>query len=217
MMMNNITMTLYDISMPITYEMSVYKGKESKRPILTAVSDFNTGSVYESKLELNLHTGTHIDRALHMIPEGTTMESLNLEQVITHCKVFDFTFVLDKITKEHLKTKQINEGDFVLLKTRNSFENILEQDFVYLDSSGAEYLKELKIKGVGIDSLGIERNQPEHETHQHLLGSDIVILEGLVLKEVEEGEYYLFSQPINIIGAEASPVRAILLKPEGNA
>ena len=210
--MINDNFKIYDISMKITRDMAVYKGKEDKRPNLVTVSDFNTGSAYESVLEMNMHTGTHLDRSLHMIPGGTRVDSLPLEQVITKCKVLDLSSCVDKITASDLKDKDINEDDFILLKTRNSFEDILEGDFIYVDDSGAEYLRDKKIKGVGIDSLGIERSQPEHPTHVKLLEADIVILEGLCLEEIEEGEYFLFAAPIYVPDAEAAPVRAVLLR-----
>jgi arylformamidase len=205
-------MLIYDISMPITKQMPVYKGKEEKRPNITVAADFSTGSVYESILTMNLHTGTHLDRPLHMIPNGSTLETLELSKVITRAKILDLTSVNDKITADDLKHKNIEEGDFVLLKTKNSFEDILENQFIYVDRTGAEYLKEMKICGVGIDSLGIERNQSEHETHIMLLNEDIVILEGLCLSEIEEGDYLLIAAPVKLVGTEASPVRAILLK-----
>lgn len=87
-------------------------------------------------------------------------------------------------------------------------------EFVYLDKSGALYLKEKEIVGVGIDALGIERSQPDHETHKILLEAGIVILEGLRLKDVEEGEYFLYAAPLKIKGAEAAPTRAVLIKEE---
>ncbi len=205
-------MQIYDISTPIMPSMPVYKGKEEKRPELRVVSDFNTGTVYESKLHMNLHTGSHIDRSLHMIPEGTTVETLHLSQVVTPCRVLDLTKVREKITMEDLAGKEIPDGSFLLLKTRNSFEDILEKEFVYLDKTGAEYLKGHRVIGVGIDSLGIERNQPEHETHIQLFEIGAVILEGLCLKDIEEGEYLLSAAPIMIRGAEAAPVRAYLIK-----
>ncbi len=205
-------MRIYDISMPILPSMPVYKGKEEKRPELSIESDFKTGPAYESKLHMNVHTGTHIDRPLHMIPGGATVESLDLAQVVAPCIVLDLKEARDKITKEELIGKEIPEGSFVLLKTRNSFEDILEKDFIYLDRTGAEYLTEHKVIGVGIDSLGIERSQPEHETHIRLLGSGAVILEGLRLMDIEEGEYLLSAAPILIEGAEAAPVRAYLIK-----
>jgi kynurenine formamidase len=45
-----------------------------------------------------------------------------------------------------------------------------------------------------------------------LFEAGITILEGLRLNGVPEDEYILFAAPINIVGAEAAPVRAILLK-----
>jgi arylformamidase len=205
---------IYDISMPINHNMPVYKGKEEKRPLLKTVSDFVTGTVYESKIEMNLHTGTHLDRTLHMKPDGNTIETLDIKELITKCKVLDLTAVQDKITAKELSSKQISEGDFILLKTRNSYENILERDFIYLEQSGAEYLVQQRIKGVGIDALGIERAQPGHETHLQLMEKGIHILEGLRLKDIEEGEYLLLALPVNIEGAEAAPVRAVLMEVE---
>mgnify|MGYP001399894313 CR=1 FL=1 len=213
MLIDTKSFKIFDISMPITRFMPVYKGKDQKRPIFGIDSDFSSGTAYETRLEINLHTGTHLDAPLHMIPDGYTMEKIDLSKVVTDCKVIDLTDVKDKITGEDLHRFHIIEGDFILLKTRNSYEDILEKDFVYLDKSGAEYLKDLKIKGVGIDALGIERNQPGHETHICLFGSDIVILEGLRLKDIDEGEYLLSAAPVFIPGAEASPVRAYLIRP----
>lgn len=208
----NFRMKLYDISMSISGDMPVYKGKASKRPAVKVESDFNSGTVFESRLEMNLHTGTHIDAPLHMLERGGTIDKLDLKKAVTNCKVFDLRSVEDRITKEDLDSKNIVEGDFIILKTKNSYQDILENEFIYLDKTGAEYLSNIKVIGVGIDSLGIERNQPEHETHKALLGSGIIVLEGLRLKEVEEGEYLLIAPPINIVGAEAAPVRALLMK-----
>lgn len=204
-------MKILDISMPITEDMNVYKDDPSKRPVITVVSDFTNGPAHETKIEMNVHTGTHIDMPLHMLENGQTIEDINLEKVLTKCKVFDLVHVEEKISAEHLSGKTISEGDFILLKTKNSFVKNPGKDFIYLDKSGAEYLAGKKVCGVGIDSLGIERNQPGHETHKILLSSEIVILEGLFLKDIEEGEYFLSALPINVPRAEGAPVRAVLI------
>ncbi len=212
MIVNSKDLKIFDISMPINHSMPVYKGREAKRPIISLDSNFDTGSSYETRLEMNLHTGTHLDTPKHMILSGYTLKELELSKVITDCKVFDLTDVRDKITDMDLMKLDIKEGDFILLKTRNSFEDILENEFVYVDRDGANYLAKLKIKGVGIDSLGVERDQPDHETHISLFNSDIMILEGLRLKDIEEGEYLLNAAPIYIPESEAAPVRAYLIK-----
>lgn len=212
MIIDTNSFKIYDISMPITHSMPVYKGRDFKRPIISIDGDFSTGSAYETRLEFNLHTGTHLDTPLHMVPNGYTLEKLDLSRIITKCKVLDLTNVDEKITDKELSSLNINEGDFILLKTKNSYEDILENNFIYLDKTGAKYLIDKKIKGVGIDALGIERDQPDHETHIGLFSSDILILEGLRLKDVDVGEYFLSAAPLLIPGAEAAPIRAYLLK-----
>ena len=151
MIIDTNKMKLYDISLPITATMAVYKGKKEKKPIIRTERDFTQGSAYESRLEMNLHTGTHIDRPLHMLPGGETISSLPLSQVVTPCRLLDLTAVKDRITKEDLLQKDIPEGSFLLLKTRNSYEDLLETDFIYLERTGAEYLQQLRVIGVGID------------------------------------------------------------------
>jgi arylformamidase len=205
-------MKIIDISMPIHKDMPVYKGRASKKPSILVESDFSTGSAHETRIEMNVHTGTHIDTSLHIIPGGSTIDSLDLARMVTPCKVLDFSEISeDRISLQHLENKNITADDFILLKTRNSLEDILETEYVYLDKSGAEYLRDIGINGVGIDALGIERAQPEHETHKILFGADIIILEGLQLRDVEEGDYFLVAAPIYIAGAEGAPVRAFLI------
>jgi arylformamidase len=203
---------IFDISMSIRHDMAVYKNKEEKRPEIKILQDFSNATSYESYLGMSVHTGTHIDMPLHMVENGATMEYLDLNKVITKCKVFDLSEVSDRITKLDLMKKDISAGDFILLKTKNSFSEEFENEFIYLDKSGAQYLKEKGISGVGTDGLGIERAQPDHETHKQLFASEIVIIEGLRLSDIEEGEYSLIALPIRIEGVEASPARVVLIK-----
>jgi arylformamidase len=209
--MNIDTSKVYDISMPITHDMPVYKSKEEKRPLLAAQSTFATGSSYESVITMNMHTGSHIDSKLHMIEGGATVESLDIKELLTKCRVLDLSECTFSIGKEDLVDKNIQSGSFILLKTKNSTDDILEKDFIYLDRSGASYLAEMNIAGVGTDGLGIERNQSDHKTHLVLMNKGIHILEGLRLADIIEGEYFLSALPILIPGAEASPIRAVLI------
>jgi arylformamidase len=62
---------------------------------------------------------------------------------------------------------------------------------------------------VGIDYLGIERNQPAHETHITLLKAGVVIIEGLRLANVTPGGFTLHCLPLHIVGSDGAPARAI--------
>ncbi len=82
---------------------------------------------------------------------------------------------------------------------------------MYLEASGAKYLTEKKIKAVGIDYLGIEHSQPGHPTHETLMNGDVIVIEGLRLGHVQKGNYFFVCLPLNMIGLEAAPARAILM------
>lgn len=203
---------IYDISMPIYPGMSVYKNKPEKQPEIEASEKSSPVYIKESRLHLDAHTGTHIDAPSHVVPGGASIDSIALERLIGKCKVLDLTGTPGGINQVDLNGENIGKNDFILLKTKNSFAKEFEFDFVYLSEQGAKYLAGLGIRGVGIDALGIERDQPGYPTHRILFDARIVILEGLRLKDVEPGEYWLAALPMSLTDTEASPVRAVLIK-----
>ena len=203
-------MRIIDISMPISEQMSVYKNKDEKRPKIETKQQAN---ITETLLNLDAHTGTHIDAPLHIIPGGDTISRFHLEQLICPCRILDFSKVSGGISREDLITKEVVSGEFILLKTKNSFVEGFQFDFVYLKEDGAKYLAELPVMGVGIDALGIERDQPGHPTHKFLLEKSIPIIEGLRLKDAAwEGKYLLIAAPLSLVNTEAAPARVVLLE-----
>lgn len=205
-------MSLYDISMAVSPEIITYKNNPANKPVFETQADFTNSSHYETKVTTNLHTGTHIDAPLHMIEGGATMDAYELSRFITPCRVLDLTHVVGKITKEDLIPFAPKAGEFLLFKTKNSWDEAFNFDFVFLAGDGAAYLAEVGIHGVGTDALGIERSQPDHETHKALLGQGIIILEGLRLKAVPAGAYQLIALPVKLSGTEAAPTRAVLIE-----
>jgi len=203
---------IYDVSMTIENQMQVYKNKDDKRPNIETTRDFETSSAMESKITMDMHTGTHLDMPLHFVEGGNSLETLDLNRVFTKCRVLDFTHINDKITRNDLEDKEFKGNSFILLKTKNSLIDDFDFKFIYLAEDGAKYLKEKNIYGVGIDSLGIERDQPEYGTHKTLLEAKIIIIEGLRLKDISEGDYTLVALPLKIKGVEAAPLRAVLIE-----
>ena len=201
----------YDVSMPIDEKMAVYKNREENRPRLEIKRDFNAGA-RETSLTLYMHAGTHVDAPCHFLPEGDRIHTLPVEEVIRPCRVLDMTSAAEKIVPADLQGKDIRAGEFVLFKTKNSYVDEFDPKYVFLDTAAAEYLVAQGVRGVGIDAFSIERDQPKHPTHRLLLREKIVIIEGLRLAEVSEGEYLLIALPLAIVGAEASPSRVVLVK-----
>ncbi len=204
-------MKIYDVTMKIHPNVQVYNNKESKKPVFETVADFKDSGHRETNVTLNVHTGTHIDFPLHMIEGGQTSSSLDFKKYIREIKLFDLSHVNDAITVEDIKDLHINQGDFILLKTKNSFEDTFNPNFIYVKKDAAEYLASLHISGVGVDGLGIERGQQGHPTHLSLMMESIDIIEGLRLKDVEEGTYMMYGQAIPLQGIDACPMSVILV------
>ncbi|MDX1806809.1 MAG: cyclase family protein [Paenisporosarcina sp.] len=202
-------MKMHDVTGTIYEGMTVYKNKPEKQP---KMNQGTNGYVTETRLELDVHTGTHIDAPRHMVVDGDTFETISMDDLVGQCKVFDLTQVEDGISKKDLERFEIQKNDFVFFKTKNSFEDTFNFDFIYLAQDGAEYLSEIGVRGVGIDTLGIERSQEGHPTHKTLFAKKIIIIEGLRLKEINQGEYFMVAAPLKLEGTDGSPARVLLFE-----
>ncbi len=204
-------MEIIDITMPIESGMPVYKNRKEKSPEFYMEKIFEEDGFNESSVKINLHTGTHVDAPLHYLKDGCDAASLPQENFLGLCRVIDFTDIQESITEKEIEKIDFEGIDFVLFKTRNSLETLID-DFIYVDESAANILKGKKLKGVGVDALGIERDQKGHPTHKMLLEEGILIIEGLELGNVLPGEYFFIVLPLKIKAAEAAPARALLIK-----
>lgn len=208
-------MNYIDISWPISSDMTAYKDRSVVRII--PIKSFEHDAVRESLITLGSHTGTHIDAPAHFIENGVTTDVLSLDATIGPCVVIDMTHCGQSITYADLiaVTDCIKKGSRILFKTRNSVRtptDPFDATFVYIDRQAALYLAELQVQAVGIDYLGIERNQKGHETHIALLSAGVVIIEGLRLEHVTPGHYFLYCLPLALVGTDGAPARAILVK-----
>jgi len=207
-------MRVIDISWPISKATTGYKDRSIFA--IDEVKNFNRDGARETSLHLSSHSGTHVDAPSHFLKEGKTIDEMPLERTIGDCVVLDMTTCAERITRDCLiaHDNDIVEGGIVLLRTTNSDLSATDKfspHFVYLESSGAIYLAEKKIKAVGIDYLGIEHSQPGHPTHENLMHGSVTIIEGLRLGHVQPGQYFFVCLPLYVIGTEAAPARAILM------
>ena len=207
-----VMMRIHDVTRLISEDMTVYKDRESKKIKRTIVADYEKADYYESRMDMDMHCGTHIDAPLHMIKGGDTIEKYDLSKFIGDCKVFDLTDVDEAIRKKDIENLDIQKDDIVIFKTKNSFDQGYNPKFVYIEEDAAMYLSQKGIKTVGIDAMSIERDKKEHPSHKIILGANIGVIEDLYLKNVGQGQYFLSALPLNIRDSEASPIRAVLIE-----
>lgn len=211
-------MKLYDISLPISSDLPVWPGDPpvSFTPA-RSISDGDQCNV--TKIQMGVHTGTHIDAPYHFFEDGARTESIPMETFIGPCLVVDLD-ADDLIEKKDFLNYDIKGHSRVLIKTRNS-DNWARNDpafikkYVALGIDAARYLVENDIVLVGIDYLSIESfGSDGNPVHKLLLQNNITILEGLNLSGIKAGTYELLCMPLKLQGCEGAPSRVLLRKAE---
>lgn len=207
-------MKIYDITIPISDEVPIYKGDPTVQ--VDAPKSMSAGDgVNVSHICFGLHTATHVDAPNHFIDGTRRVDELDLDRLIGRCRVVELDEGVDAIGPEHLG--DLNDVTRVLFKTKNSsFWNEPEKgfrtDFAYVSLDAARILAD-KVKLVGIDYLSIEEfGSKDHAVHITLLEKEVVILEGIDLREVPPGDYELICLPLKYKGGEGdgAPARTIL-------
>lgn len=189
--------------------MPIYKGNPGVGlERVEAIADGDSANV--SELSLGVHTGTHVDAPVHFIDGAPGAEGIPLDALVGPAVVVDATGV-EALGEAELEGLGIPEGaERVLLKTRNSElwnRDTFTRDFLRLDGSGARFVVSRAIRTIGIDYLSVG----DHEAHRALLGAGVVPVEGLDLRRIEPGEYTFVCLPLDVVGSDGAPARAILI------
>ncbi len=198
-------MEIIDISVPIRTGMVTYPG--DPQVLLERVESIPDGaSANVSRLDLGVHTGTHVDAPVHFFEGTAGTDQLPLDVLNGPCQVVE-TPRLDESAAESVPAGT----ERVLFKTPNSEIWALEafpDEFERFDGAGARALVARSLKLVGVDFLSVG----DHEAHRTLLGAEVVVLEGLDLRGVDAGSYELHCLPLQLVGSDGAPARAILVK-----
>lgn len=206
---------IHDISVTLGTESIDYPGDTaySRNLIMNSVDSFCN----LSRLEMSCHSGTHLDVPFHFYNDGKTLDDFQVTDFIRRVHVIEIMDP-DKITASEVDWSLISPGEGVLFKTRNSRDGLVRSgkfvpDFVYLSQDAAKKVNECKAALVGIDYITIEQFGVEHfHSHLEVLGQGVFVLEAINLEGISEGVYTLMCLPLKLSGADASPVRAILIE-----
>lgn len=210
-------MKIYDITVPISKQVPVYEGDPNVQ-LETAKSLSKGDGVNVTSLCMGAHTATHVDAPNHFIEGTRKVHELELEKLIGFARVVEIDQSVTAISAEDVKNANLQGVERVLFKTRNSQfwnnqESGFRKDFTYIEPEAARELVNLGVKLVGIDYLSVERFASEgHPTHVTFLEKEVIIIEGLDLREVSAGDYELICLPLKIVSetGDGAPARAIL-------
>jgi arylformamidase len=207
-------MTIYDISILLGEEDAVYPGDTPFSR--EAISSIPRGDGFElSTITLSAHAGTHVDAPAHFLEGERSIDSYPVQSFILPAHVVEIED-LESIKPGSLDEVDMREGEAVLFKTHNSISGLARggaflENYVHMSLEAAQLCIEKGIRLVGIDYISIDRyGSLDAPVHRRLLENEVLILEGIDLKEVPKGRYTLICPPLRIKGCEASPVRALL-------
>lgn len=189
---------IFDISQEI-FSSDVYPGdtKPDKKEILS-LNKSNPDKCNLTELVLGSHTGTHIDAPCHFVADGKDIEHVELNKCIGKCLVVALEEELCHQNIEQWKKQGVHR---VLFKNE---KKLTIQDAEYLVKAGCECV------GVECSTVGVDTQN--EEVHKILLSNEIVIIEGLRMEHVPEGEYFISALPLKMKDLDGSPIRAILWK-----
>ncbi len=203
-----------DVTWKIHPRMTMWPG--SSQPVFERTSTHEKDGLQSSHVSFSAHAGTHIDAPRHFIPGGATIDEIPVEILAGPCLLLDVSGC-SLIEPSHLATVEWKGIERVVFRTDNSalpMEGDFQEKYTALSLEAAKYLIERGIKLVGIDYLSIEKYEPDSDfaVHKALLGAGVVIVEGLKLKDLAPGRYYLMALPLLLEGSDGSPARVLLGK-----
>jgi arylformamidase len=176
-------------------------------------------------VHMRLHAGSHVDAPEHNVRGGTQIHELPLDLFIGDAIIADLRDKMPSkaITEDDLEIAlgtRVRSGDRVLLRTdlNNSYDGGTDKWMrlsPYLTIGATEWLIERKVVIVGYDFYhGNDEPGAPRVFHNSRTLSEHGIITMPYLRNLDgitSERFTLVALPLNIVGAEASPVRAVAL------
>ena len=190
-------MKIYDISQEV-FSCAVYPGDPKPEKQMLCATE--KGDLYNlTAFSMCAHNGTHVDAPFHFLPEGKTVEQMELDIFVGDCYVARHDGDVTAADAE------------AILKKACGVQRILIGGTVTVTAEAARVFASCPIRLLGNEGQSVGPENAPMEVHKILLDKGIALLEGIVLKDVPEGRYLLSAAPLKLAGADGAPCRAYLL------
>ena len=191
-------MRIYDISQEV-FSCAVYPGDPA--PQKHILSSTAAGELYNlTAFYMCAHNGTHIDAPYHFLPAGKTVDQMDLSVFVGECYV-----------ARHQGDVTARDAGQILEKAGGA-RRILIAGKAVVTAEAADVFASSGILLLGNESQTVGPEDAPMQVHLILLGRGIALLEGVVLKDVPEGRYFLSAAPLNLEGSDGAPCRALLVE-----
>ena len=179
----------------------VYPGDPA--PKKQVLCDMAEGDLYNlTAFAMCSHNGTHVDAPAHFLQNGQTIDQIPMERYVGQAVVISHEGELTETHAQEILAK--HSQDHAPLR-------LLVKGAATLTLPAAKIFAEAGIYLYGNESQTVGPEDSPMAVHLVLLGADVVLLEGVRLGHVPDGEYLLCAAPLCLGGAEGAPCRAVLM------
>ena len=193
-------MKIFDISQEI-FGCRVYPG--DPKPEKQALCSMEQGELYNlTAFSMCAHNGTHIDAPFHFIQDGKTVDEIGLESFVGTAYVAEHQGIVTGADAAAIIEKA---------KAQDAAKRILIKGDAEVSLEAAQVFAASGVLLLGNESQTIGPENAPMAVHLALLRENVVLLEGICLKGVPEGVYFLCAAPLNLAGADGAPCRAVLI------
>jgi kynurenine formamidase len=209
-------MRIVDLTYTLSEHMLVLPG--NPRPVFEWIKRDNSDSYNSTYIRIGAHTGTHCDAPLHFIPEGQTIDSVDLNRFWGLARLYR---VKEKPHNQEITLKQVLDSGFELGQAKifvldSGIAAYAEQrDYNYIYAVPGQDLLDWLIDQGAVSFMTDITNidlptESKSLRHKKLLGKGIPIVENLRnLDQVPENKTFtICAMPLKLDKREGSPCRA---------
>ena len=165
-----------------------------------------------SAINATVHLGAHVDGPNHYQRSGVAIDQRPLDLYYGPAQVIDVRVERGARIVPTDVSVEISAPRVLFRTGTYPDPNKFNRDFASLSPQLVDWLSEREVRLVGIDTPSIDLcDDKELLSHGRVAAHDMAILEGIVLCDVQPGRYTLIALPLALAGADASPVRAVLV------
>ena len=196
-------MKIYDISQEL-FGCAVFPGDIlPERKVIASIGDDSVCNL--TGLTMCAHNGTHVDAPYHFYNDGIAIDKIPLEKFVGKCYVTSFEGAMGADDAEKIIEKAQSADP-------EAAKRILVSGDMYVTAEAAKVFARERLFLYGNESQTVGPMEAPAQVHYEMLAAEIVLLEGIRLKGIEEGVYLLNAAPINLGGADGAPCRALLME-----
>lgn len=208
---------IIDISPLIDGSLGVFPGDTPMtREVLLRRED--GAAVTLSTLRATVHLGAHVDGVNHYGTGAPGVDEAPLGLFIGRAQVLTASVGRGGRVTRGMLSAPVSEPRVLLRTGTFPDPHRWNADFSGLDPALVDHLGANGVRLVGIDTPSVDlQDSKDLPAHAACLRNSIHILEGICLDGAPDGVYELIALPLRLKGFDASPVRAVLRKLDGES